>query len=186
MRTFSKWLLPWVALFACGLAGVAYIGDAWGGGMVQQQALPPSQDDVAALAWSLFLQNWWCAFGGLGGMLYGYYRINFVNRDRRNWQWRFRMEVAGVAAAFTAFLMTAFVQAGWYPKTVAIFCVAPITGMATPPAYDFIWRPFLWPLLKGLARAGAKGAVKTMEATGGAVDEDSTIVKFAKGKDKEK
>lgn len=173
-------LLTGVALLFVTLASVGYAFESWAGGVAVQQQLA-TEEGLRQYALQLILDNWWCAFGGLGGMLYGYYRINFVNRERKNWQWIFRMEVAGVAAGFTALLMTAFVDAELYPKAVAIVCFAPITGMGTPVFYDAVWRPFLWPLLKGIARAVAKRFVKTVEATGTQLDDDSTIVKFAKG-----
>lgn len=148
--------------------------------MEAQQQVAQTVSDIAL---SIALDNWWCAIGGLGGMLYGYYRINFYDHDRKNWQWLFRMEVAGIATMFTALLMVAFVSApNWLTKVIAILCFAPITGMATPPFYDYIWRPFLWPLLKRIARGVAKGAVKTAEAAGTELDEDNTLMKFAKGK----
>lgn len=153
-------------------------------------------DDATQQVVRLALENWWCVFGGFGGLLYGYYRLPFFSHKHKQWRMLFRLEVVAVATAATALLMTAFVSApDWYTKGIAILVVAPTTGMAAPLFYDFIWRPFLWPLLKTMARVVAQVAVETaravarrfaktvvtaVEAAGGHLDSDNTLVKIAK------
>lgn len=143
-----------------------------------------AQPDVQALVLSIFLDNWWCAFGAFGGLLYGYFRLPFASHKPKHpqWRWLFRMEVAAVAAAFTALLMSAFVKApDLYTKVVAILCVAPITGMAAPPFFDFIWRPALWPLLKWLFVATVgRGVKKAVDAGVIEADDHPTLMKFIK------
>jgi hypothetical protein len=142
-----------------------------------------TQQGLADLAVRLALENWWCVFGGVAGMLFGYYRLPFASHKHKAWRTIFRMEVAGVAALFTALLMSVAVEAALYPKVVTIACVSALVGMATPPFYDFIWRPAIWPLIRTVfGKLIVKPVVEQLEQRGVKLDPESTLMKFVKKK----